>query len=33
MLVIVAIGFLTDALFFRLFERRIQRKWGLTVAA
>jgi NitT/TauT family transport system permease protein len=33
MLLIVAIGFLTDAFFFRLIERSIQRKWGLTVAA
>ncbi len=33
MLLIVEIGFLTDALFFRLIERRIPRKWGLTVAA
>ena len=33
MLLIVAIGFVTDALFFRLIERSIQRKWGLTPAA
>jgi NitT/TauT family transport system permease protein len=33
MLLIVAIGFITDALFFRIIERSIQRKWGLIPAA
>jgi NitT/TauT family transport system permease protein len=29
MLLIVAIGFVTDALFFRILEHNVQRKWGL----
>ena len=33
MLLIVAIGFLTDAVFFRIQERSIQRKWGLAPAS
>jgi NitT/TauT family transport system permease protein len=33
MLLIVAIGFVTDALFFRILERSVQRKWGLTPAS
>jgi NitT/TauT family transport system permease protein len=33
MVLIVAIGFITDALFFRIIERSIQRKWGLLPAA
>ena len=33
MLLIVAIGFLTDAAFFRILERSIQRKWGLAPAS
>jgi len=33
MLLIVAIGFVTDALLFRILERSIQRKWGLTPAS
>jgi NitT/TauT family transport system permease protein len=33
MVLIVAIGFVTDALFFRIIERSIQRKWGLLPAA
>jgi NitT/TauT family transport system permease protein len=33
MLLIVAIGFLTDAFFFRILEQSIQRKWGLTPAS
>ena len=33
MLLIVAIGFLTDAVFFRILERSIQRKWGLAPAS
>lgn len=33
MVLIVVIGFLTDALFFRLIEASIQRKWGLKVAS
>jgi len=33
MLLIVAIGLLTDAAFFRILERSIQRKWGLAPAS
>jgi NitT/TauT family transport system permease protein len=33
MLLIVAIGFITDALLFRILERSIQRKWGLASAS
>ena len=33
MVLIVVIGFLTDALFFRLIEASIQRKWGLKPAS
>src|SRR6201993_3071960 len=33
MLLIVAIGFLSDAVFFRILERSIQRKWGLAPAS
>jgi NitT/TauT family transport system permease protein len=33
MLLIVALGFVTDAVFFRVAEARIRRKWGLTPAA
>ena len=30
MLLIVAIGFVTRALFFRILERSVQRRWDLT---
>jgi len=33
MLLIVAIGLLTDAVFFRILERSIQRKWGPALAS